>query len=604
MASRWRYRAAAAAALLAALLLAVACDSSPSNVQQINIPLTVSEEEHKSIYVDNFLNMTENEELNAFEEGVPEMLEASLGEIRTITVVPRDTVQRRLAMSATESDHSALYEAARRFGAQYVLDGWISRDREGRYRIHANLFNLETEEAQQRIAVLEFADREDGLNRLNGFILDIQEKLSQPRSALEGLSEFRVASNYDTHRLYLMGMRSYNRGDPEIAIALLERVLAIERESRAEDPPEAEGSEREKDPTLYLHFILGQLYNEIGNEARAREYLASVYERREDFHPGYHPFIEAIWDEVNGRYGAAREQYAQLIEQDPGEDDYYLRLADITLKMGEPPENAAGILAAGIERFPNAITLYRRHAELQMAARGDEVVGEYAALAHDRSDDPVSNEVASNLIAQRIRQERLQRLAEFEGLAERSAESELLVVRLEGLELELNIDGEEATLSLGDLAALIAEVSQLDAEEEIAAVAGLAGGIASSAELSHRIMAIVRMNEGRYAEAEAFARRIAETDPQRFITLGKVYLRQGQYEQAARTMEEALDTGAELNPLIYYHIANAHLLAGHYREWSRFNRIFREESERLDLIPPPPPEPPAEAVPRTPSQDE
>ena len=599
MDSGWRYRVAAAAVALAALLFVSACGSSSNNVQ-INIPLTVSEEEHKSIYVDNFLNMTENEELNAFEEAVPEMLEAFLREIRTITVVPRDTVQRRLAMSATEGDHSALYEAARRLGAQYVLDGWINRDREGKYRIHANLFNLETEEAQQRIAVLEFADREDGLNRLNGFILDVQEKLSQPRSALEGLSEFRVTSNYDTHRLYMMGMRSYNRGNPEIAIALLERVMALEMEHRLENPTEAE---ERKDPVLYLHFILGQIYNEIGNEARARDHLALVYESREDFMPGFQPFIEAIWDEVNGRYEAARQQYTRLIEQDPAEDEYYLRLADIALKMGEPPENAAGILAAGIERFPNEITLRRRHAELQMAARGDEVVGEYAALAEERSNDPVSNEVASNLIAQRIRQERLQRLAEFEGLVERSAESELLVVRLEGLELELNIDGEEATLRLGDLAALVAEVSRLEAEEEIAAIVGLVSGDASPTELSHRIMAIVRMNEGRYAEAEGFAHRVSENDPQRFIILGKIYLRQGQYEQAARSMEEALETGAELNPLIYYHIAKAHLLAGHYREWSRFNRIFREESARLDLIPPPPPEPPAEAVPRSPSQD-
>ena len=315
--------------------------------------------------------------------------------------------------------------------------------------------------------------------------------------------------------------------------------------------------------------------------------------------------FDALLERVeNGEHiGIVKEDGTAAVMM-PADDDYYLRLADIALKMGEPPENAAEILAAGIERFPHEIALNRRYAELQMAARGDEVVGEYAALAVEYPDCPVSNEVASALIARKIRQERLQRLGEVEGLAERSAALGSLTVRLEGLELEFNINGEEATLQLGDLAALIAEVSQLEADEEIAAVAGLIGGIASSAELSYRIMAMVRMNEGRYAEAEAFARRIAETDPQRFITLGKIYLRQGQYEQAARTMEEALETGAELNPLIYYHIANAHLLAGHYREWIRFNRIFREESERLNLIPPPPPEQPAEAVPRTPSRDE
>ncbi len=52
-------------------------------------------------------------------------------------------------------------------------------------------------------------------------------------------------------------------------------------------------------------------------------------------------------------------------------------------------------------------------------------------------------------------------------------------------------------------------------------------------------------------------------------------------------MEKALRLKVQIHPLVYYQIANAHLLAGNYKQWVKYNKLFLSESSRLKLIPAP-----------------
>ena len=579
--------ATAAAAVL--MFLTLSCGESAPSVQEVTV--RVPPEEQKSIYIDNFLNLTSNEELNIFEEGIPEMLTSSLTGLRSVRIVPRDIVYKLQAVSESPSSETDFIELARKQGARYLLDGWIQLSKEGNYRIYTNLLDLDTNKMQQKFSEVEFIDKEDALDKISTLITDIQEKLIQPQSKLETFGS-QVTENFNAYRYYTKALQSYHRGQFEIAAALMEQHIKI-----VNDDFRKKGFEKyenvDKAP-LNAHLLAGYFFTEIGDEKRAHKHFAVINEYRDKLPEDVQLVFDAFWDETSGRLQAAWDKFQNLKEKMEGEKDYFLHLAKLAVKMGKGPEKAMAILKEGIKRFPDDVSLRKTFAQLERELEGDAVVNRYAAEATEKKTDPVSSEVASELVVSNITDNYLVEIPKLVPTV-RVPESTTpgngyvkvgkLTFKLDDLKEGIDFTCDVTMDHLGTLATVAIKEGRLEIATELANLIEEKGQAVNSKDVFHMIQADIHLLDGDYDEALNHAVQMNKNDPMRFLTIGTIKMRLGQHEEAAQTMEKAFKLGVPINPIAYYEIAKAYLLAGNYKKWDEYNGKFLKETSKKKPIP-------------------
>jgi tetratricopeptide (TPR) repeat protein len=586
-----------AAVAFFSLIASSACGPSTSSVQEVSI--NVAPEEQKTIYVDNFVNLSGNADYNLLEESIPEMLLTTLDGLRTIKIIQRDKLQKYLAVKSEQNGSVSLLEAARSLGADFLIDGWIDGTSDGKYRIYANLLNLANNKLRERFAAVDFTDKEEALQAVANLITEVQDTLSLSREELDK-AEAKFVSDYEVHRQFLKAWQSYLRGKPEVAAALFEKAIQMADQQRKR-ALEAGRSVNEDDPTLYFHFIVAQIYNELGDEHRALEHLQPVYDKREAFSgkEDIRKFIEALWTELHGDYPKARRLYTEIKDSQRFEREYYLRMAHLALKEGKSPEKALNIVDRGAKRFPDDIQLLKRRADLEFLIQGDKAVERYAAQAAEKKDDPVSSEVASKLVNEKLIGDSLKEISRTlpavsvtttseTSKAQKSGESTFsfsvggvnLNLKLDEFKKECEIDCQTTLDNAAMLATLAAEEGNTEIALQIADMISAKVTIAKAVDVDNRIRALVAVSQGDYIEAEKLARRIPESDPNRFITLGSIYIYLGKPDEAAAELEKAISLGGEINPIIYYTVANANLLAGNYKKWDYYTKLFLEKTSK------------------------
>jgi len=340
------------------------------------------------------------------------------------------------------------------------------------------------------MAVVEFADKESALKKVSDLIVEIQETLSQPREQIENIG-FQLVSDYDLQRQYIA------KADKRIE----------------EDVEDYKNNKRSDVPAMYVRYIAGQIYNELGNEKRARELLEPVYLSRNEWkNPTHIRFIEGLWAELNGDLAEARKAYEEIKDEPQFKQEYYLRMAH------------------------DEIQLRRRLAELELVVEGDAVVERYAREAEEKKGDPVSAEVASALVTEKLKLDSIKKIhalippAKTVGVAADSQASEAdwakignLTFNFDDLAMKIDFSCEETLDRAGLLASLAAEEGELE-------------------------------------------------------TLGNVYLNLGMPEKAVKIMEKALKLRVKVKPIVYYQLAGAYLLAGHYKDWQKYTQLFLKKS--------------------------
>ena len=120
---------------------------------------------------------------------------------------------------------------------------------------------------------------------------------------------------------------------------------------------------------------------------------------------------------------------------------------------------------------------------------------------------------------------------------------------------------------------------QFDLALQLAGILSDGSDAERSKAVSNLIKSAVSIAEGNYNEAIELVDEIPEDCPSRYLTLGNIYLNLGQTGEAVITMEKALKFKDKLHPIAYYQIANAHLLAGHYKKWEKYTIRDSKKSE-------------------------
>ncbi len=583
-------------------LLATGCGPSSSSVQEVSI--SVTPEDQKVVYVDIFINLTGNADFNLLEESIPEMLITSLEGIRSVKIIPRDKLQKYLVARSEENDTASLPVTARSLGAHYLIDGWIDTTKESKYRIYANLLNLQTNQIRERFAAVDFDSKDQALEAANRLVTEIQDNLSVPREELE-VAKAKYAGNYDIHRQYLRAWQSYNRGRPEVAVALFEKAILMAEDAYKRDLEQGKVEKCDVPPGIYYNFLAGQIYNELGNEQRARELFRPVYEHRETFssHREIIGFVEAVWAELQGDYATAKKLYGEVRDFRRFGIEYYLRMAHIALKEGKDPKYAIAFVKKGIEKYPDEDLLRKRYAELEYLIEGEKAVERYTGKVAEKNDDPISVEVASTLVTEKMLGDSLMKLTQTlpavsvvhapEGIKADLSGTTAFSMRIGDVDIKFDIEElkkvcdvtcEESLEGVALLGILAAQKGRTEIALEIAGLVSAGVTIPRAVDDGYRIHSVIAMSAGDYAEAEKYARKISHRDPNRFITLGNIYLRLGKPEKAAQIMEKALKVGKKISPIIYYYVANANLLAGNYKKWDHYTRLFLKETTELNRL--------------------
>lgn len=566
-----------------------------ASVRMIRIPLSTNPDSEKAVYVDNFLNLTESDDLNLFEEGVAEMLEQSLSSVRTVKVIPRESVRKFMAMNDSSAEGTTTAEAARFNGAQYLVEGWIASQKDGTFRIYANLLNLESNEFQERIAIAEFGNRDDALPKLNDFVLDIAGKLSKSRGDLEQLSEYKIP-HYEFYRTSMTAYQSYNRGKPEVSISLYEKALAMV--DKLDMLNESDQIPDKEDTKAKLNFYLAQLYKEVGNENRAIKYLSRVYDTRERFPEMARTLVEALWQDLHGQFKAAESLYTQLMTKFPYEKDFYLLLADLYTRQGEDSVRSIDVLRQGLAHIPSDTKLSQRLAELRLTMGGEDIlIADTAGEEGDDIPEPVNPEMVLSLVTARMEKDLVAVIPavslmskEIQTAVDTSKQTQKvnlgeICIDMSKVETGIDYSCPTTTEYLVTLAEMAARSGKGDLVGVLAQAIEKYGTAPNSKDAYNTILATKYLMEGEFTEAKKYASRIDNKDPSRYITLGNILLHQGDREKAVAVMERALKLNTSLHPLVYYNIANAHLLAGHYKDWNKYSKLFIENSAKMNLIP-------------------
>ena len=586
-----RHHAGLAAATTAFILLqalTAGCGPSSSQVQQVSI--NVETEDQRAVYVDNFINLSGNEDFSIFEESVPEMLAETLGSLRTIRIIPREQLRKQLAMSDDDERATSVTEAARSLGADYLIDGWIDKTDKGTYRVYANLLNLKTSKVRTKMAAVEFKGKNESLEQITKLVEQVGETVSLPQDKLDNF-EYQLVTDYDLHRQYMRAWQSYKRGQPKIALRLLEQVIEQADTLIKRDVEAFESGQRNDVPAVYFRYIAGQIYNEEGNVKRARELMEPVYEARDKFgKKEVTRFIEGIWKELNGEYDAAVEIFTELKDVPIFNKEYYIRTAQITERYGDGPVRALAIMKEGTERFAGDVQLQKMKAEYEMQVEGEKAFERYAEAAVSRHSDPVTTEVASAVITEKIKRDKLKLLSTvMPDVAIYCDDTNVvhvdgtikigpLAVKLNQFESEMDTSCEITLEGAESLGYAMVDEGQFDLALQLAGVISDKSSAKRSKAVSILIKSAVSIAEGHYNEAIRLVDGMPKDCPSRYLTLGQIYLNLGKTSEAVAVMEKALKFKENLHPIAYYQIANAHLLAGHYKKWQKYNKIYLTES--------------------------
>lgn len=572
--------------IISGLFTLTACNSSNETVHQYTVPLEISLEE-KVVYVDDFLNLTENDSLNIFEEGVPDLLERSLSKVSDIILVPRDTVTKYLVSSNSDVTSSNVLKLAQEYGVQYLINGWIAKSSKGDYRFYANLMEVESQAIQEKIAIISFTDREDALKKLNKFIVDITSKLSRSPEELAQLSKYKM---YD-YTLYQMAMKAYvsqKNGDPHLAINLLEKAIAhIERRQKTIMSPEEIES---------LHYYSGairmdlaKLYTSIGKNEPARVYLSQVMEYKDSYPPMAQKLMTGLEAEHNKDFKLAEKIYTELIDHNPQDNFYRIRLADVVIKEGKDTWEAVKILEQGLDESKgNNSVIAQRLARLQMENRGEkEVFEKYAGKEWIkgkgiRFED--RKEVVVSILDNQIKRHVAENNPLLKPLKVKMVNG-LLSLDASKIESVIDLSCEETTAALTTLADMAVVNGNIELAQKLAVALEKHGSANNSQCSFHEISANILLAQGKFEEAKKHALMINPDSPSRFMVLGEIYQQQGNYKKAAAVMEKALRSGKEVHPFLYYKISKAYELAGNFKKWNSYKNLFLKRSEELGLIP-------------------
>lgn len=578
---------------LVAILTLVGCGGTES-AQQYTIPLKVTVEE-KAVYVDNFLNLTENDDLNIFEDGVADMLEQSLAGITSVRIVPRLTVKKTIAVSELPGNRDATIEAASANGARYIVDGWITRAEAGSYRIYANILNLDTRELQEKIAVAEFLNRDEALPKISDFVQDITSKLSQSRESIEQLSDFRL-TDYEVYRMRMLAFQSASRGRPEVAASLLEQALLVLEEKLAKEKDEVLHKKR-GDNIGKIRFSLAEIYTEMRDHERALAHLETMMPHIDLYPEAWQSFIRALWDENNGNLDKAEKVYREYLTQYPHEGFFYRRLADIALAKGAGRTAAIAILEDGLKKSPETSGLTRRIAELKLAVEGDRAIEEFVFVSDSGDRNAaLASEVFSSMINVKMEQDFLRDLPTLVpivihldngGKTGETGMVQLGSYKIDTSKIEQGLDYScpDTTAMAVRIAGIAARTGNKEFAWKLATAIDKFGSAPNSKDAYHTIAATVSLLDGKFKEAKQHAFAIDENDPSRYLVIGNILIHQGNTEKGVVYMEKALHLEKKPHPIVYYYVANAHMLAGHYKEWNEYNRKFLEVSAAQNLVP-------------------
>ena len=572
--------------ILFSVITLSACNSSNETVHQYTVPLEMTMSE-KVVYVDDFLNLTENEDLNIFENGVPDLLENALGKVSDIVVVPRYTVNKYLATSSTAETKVDVLKMARDHEVQYLLNGWIAKSPKGDYRFYANLMEVETEAIQEKIAIISFDDKEDALRKLNKFVVDITSKLSRSPQELAQLSEHRMHD----YALFMMTMKAWasqQKGNPYLAARLYEKALK-HIASRKDDIMSADERASFHYYSGHVHLSLAKLYANMGKDDRARELLDRVWEYKNDYSPPSQKVMEAMYAELDNDLEKAKELYDELRHKNPHENFVHIRLADIALKEGKTADTAIDILKEGMEEsMGNTAVLARRIAKLELKSKGaKQVFHKYADkewIMQDNYKAADRREVAITMLDSRIKKQVTENNPILKPLKVKMVDG---TISFDSKEIESIVDlsCEETTNAVTTLAELAIVNGDPDIAEKIAITLKEHGNAANSDCAYHEIIANVMIARGDFDEAKKHALKIDHRSPSRFLILGDIYQQQGNYKKAATIMERAATSKKDVHPFVYYKISKAYELAGDYKKWNKYSNLFIKRSEEMKLIP-------------------
>ena len=400
-----------------------------------------------------------------------------------------------------------------------------------------------------------------------------------------------MVTDYDLHRLYMRAWQSYKRGQPKIALRLLEQVIEQADAHLARQTEASEKGDKRETSAIYFRYVASQIYNEEGNVKRARELLEPVYENKSRFgHKEVQRFIEALWNELNGHYDTAVKIYAEVKDYPSFDKEYFIRTAQIAERYGDGPSRALAILKEGAEKFADDVQLQKMKAELELEVEGEIAFERYTAAAVSSHSDPVTAEVASAVITEKIKQDKLKLLsAVMPDVAIYCVDDKVvrvdgsikvgpLAIKLSQLESEMDVNCEITLEGAESLGYAMVDEGQFELALQLAGAISDKGGEAKSKAVSILIKSAVMIAEGNYNEAIRLADEMPEDSPSRYLTLGQIYLNLGKTSEAVIVMEKALKYKENLHPIAYYQIANAHLLAGHYKKWQKYTTIYLRES--------------------------
>lgn len=557
-------------------------------MKTIPINFTVND---KTVMINSFSNLTDNEELNLFEDGIANMLEESLTRIPGTKVIPRRSFNKFLAVGDM-GESISIRDIARQKGANYVLDGWISKFKDD-YRVYSNLLNVETGQVEEKFVVAKFANKEEAMLALNDFVSEISAKLGNSKAELEKGLSYKYL-DYDLFSLRLKAVSSYYRGRPDVAISLLEQASHM-LETKYKDATGQAAMEKFR-ANGHIHFLLAQIQAELHNYQKARQSVAVIKPFINQFKPVNQRCILALEHETRGEFAEARDIYTELANDYPHEQYYFIRLADTILLSGGSRSEALAVLERGVNLNPEETRLHRTIAKLQLQGNGEQEVENLALERMEKERIAAGNEMVSTLATYKMK-EQLARTMPVQIIRtkdnQQGSEKDIELLRFGNLEIDLeklqnNLDYgcPDTTMHAYKMASMAVFAGENEVAEKIAQFIKERGTAANSENTYKSITSMILAGKGEIAEAKKFAKSIEGDSYIKALTWGNLLMHMGNYEKAAYLLEKALKMEEQKDPVVLLQIANAYLLAGNYNKWDAYNTQFIEVTSEMNLVSP------------------
>jgi len=575
-----------AAGLLCLLLLAGCGAEETAETKTIPIEFSVDE---KTILVNSFANLTDNSDLNLFEEGVATLIEDSLGRIPGVKIIPRRSMNKVMAVSDSASEAS-IGDLARSKGADYLIDGWISKHKD-EYRIYANLLDVRSGQAEQKAAVATFKTKDEAVQALDSFVGEICTKVGMPRAEMEEM----LTNQYLDYNIFSMKMKavsSYYKGRPDVAVSLLEQCVMLLQEH-------LDGTEdEEKIAKIYrgsanIQYMLAQIQLELDNLSAAQRHLDFISPYASRFNELSRKNIVAMNHEVQGDYEKALAIYTKLSINYPHEQWFYVRMAHTILASGGTLEEAIAVLERGSNLNPDETRLHREIAQLRLNHDDPGSVEDYAVATLDKNNVAAGNEVVSTLVSHQVKDRYVRSLPRDGVFVAKNGEK----TSIENIQLTTEIDLEQLKQSLDyscpnttAIAFRVATVAissgDIELAENIASMIKEKGTATNSESTYFAIESMLESTRGDFRAAKKMARKVKGGSVMKYITWAHLYAHAGNYDKASEILAKAHKETGGKDPLVIKAYVDTLWLAGNYEQWSIYNRELLELSEQLQLLSP------------------